>query len=369
MSIETQVQKASAANAHLLQVLSETDDAPSALAEHSRYIAELKQQVEKSGEKLQQLDNKRVTQLKDHERYRDSHARRFLYKAAGKKDRFAEKAEKEEREYFDVLQDLRQQTTLHENLKTQLSDAEDTKPGLVEESQRHAQAQYDLDALYNSIFRGPTPQFPREDACETDVENKSQLYQQSRGAYEAEKTAIRHLTQGMAVMKQALYEMDRSLSYSRMDMFGGGTMTDMMERNHLSKAQQQMMEANSLVMRAQLASPHVVDLPEVNINQGHIMRDVFFDNIFTDMAFHDEIKRARAEVVTCARAMDTQLVKAKERHDAQGKELQGQEMHLAEARKVLQETRREAFEQVLSSGDLPSYEALVGNSAVTDEKK
>jgi len=79
-------------------------------------------------------------------------------------------------------------------------------------------------------------------------------------------------------------------------MFGGGAMTDMMERNVLSSAEGYASQAQILVQQAMMASPQVQPIGEISIAHGSIMSDVIFDNIFTDMAFHDKIKASARNV-------------------------------------------------------------------------
>ncbi len=82
------------------------------------------------------------------------------------------------------------------------------------------------------------------------------------------------------------------------------------------------------------------------------MSDVFFDNIFTDMAFHEKIKQSSDEVTRCAQALDIQAAEARERHTRLSRELVDKESVLAIARTALQKAREEVFERTLR-GDAP----------------
>ena len=87
-------------------------------------------------------------------------------------------------------------------------------------------------------------------------------------------------------------------------------MADMMERNALVNAQANASHVEMLVSQAIRASPRVQPVGRVDIARGYrrfliqlstffiltpafsfpssIMSDVFFDNIFTDLAFHSK---------------------------------------------------------------------------------
>jgi predicted RNase H-like nuclease (RuvC/YqgF family) len=102
--IQSKIQQAASQNASLLQGLHETDSAPSQLEQQNAYIKDLDRQIAETTKRVTDLKRKTATELKDHEKYRDSHMRRFAHKATGQKEKFAEKASKEEKEYFDAIQ-------------------------------------------------------------------------------------------------------------------------------------------------------------------------------------------------------------------------------------------------------------------------
>jgi hypothetical protein len=142
----------------------------------------------------------------------------------------------------------------------------------------HQQAQRELDNLYDSIFKGPTPGFPDEDAKESDVATALQQYQDAKNKTEAEGKAVMILVDAQRVMMAAMYAIKDALRYSTRDMWGGGSITDMMERNCLAQAKARLAEVRMLVRQAQNFSAAVKDLPPVNVAQGNLMSDVFFDS-------------------------------------------------------------------------------------------
>ncbi len=56
--------------------------------------------------------------------------------------------------------------------------------------------------------------------------------------------------------------------YSQWDMFGGGTMSDMMERSELANAQRAADQAAMMVMQAQQLQPAIRGFGPVNMPQG-----------------------------------------------------------------------------------------------------
>ncbi|EOO03924.1 hypothetical protein UCRPA7_646 [Phaeoacremonium minimum UCRPA7] len=345
-SIESRIQAAAARNKELLSVLSETDHALPDLEQQRRYIADLESQVNAAAKRLAEIDKKRKKELKEHESYRDSVMKRFAYKVGGKSEKFAARAEKEEREYFDVLQEEHRETEMKKNVETMLQDAKTVRTQLEMAVSRHSAAQSELDSLYDSIFQGPTPGFPEEDQKERESNAALQAYHDARTRAEGQGQAVKTLGYAQQRINGALMSMDDALRYSRRDMFGGGTLTDMMERNALHQAETQVQEARMLVMQAQRMSEHVQPLPPVQIAQGSLMTDVFFDNIFTDMAFHDKIKASNLEVQRCADNLARQLASARSRHMDLSWELDRRAAALEESRVNLQKARQAAFERI-----------------------
>lgn len=103
-SITEKLQRAAPRNKKLLQILSETDHAPSALEQQKRYIQDLDVQIKDVKKRVSHLGQERSKEQKDHEKYRDSVMKRWAYKVSGNKEKFAAKAEKEEQEYFEVYE-------------------------------------------------------------------------------------------------------------------------------------------------------------------------------------------------------------------------------------------------------------------------
>lgn len=360
-SFDAQIREAAAKNSELLRVLAETDHAKPALQEQHRFIQDLDSELANLNQRIQSLDKARKLELKDHEKYRDSNVRRFMYKATGQKDKFAQKAEKEEREYFEVLQKEHQAKQIRENLQEQLDAAHKVRLELEPLVQKHDNAQQELDRLYHSIFTGPTPQFPQEDEKERERDQKWQAYQETRTRFEQAAHTAQFLGSAMPMIQKALLHIEQALSHSRMDMFGGGAMSDYMERQQLSIAEANIQQAQQQVQRARQASPQIPPLPPIRINHGDILTDVFFDNLYTDMMFHDEIKRGRMEVQRFAVALQEQIGAAELRRGDLQRQMRDREADLEAARKALQEERGRAFERYASehsTEDLPpAYDA------------
>ncbi|KAI0841920.1 hypothetical protein F5Y06DRAFT_163704 [Hypoxylon sp. FL0890] len=345
-SITSKIKDAAPRHRDLLTILSDTDYALPALEQQRRFIDDLSNELSTIRRRIAMLDRQRLKEFKEHKKYRDSVMKRFAYRISGKTDKFQAKAEKEEREYFAVLQQERQAKEQEENIRDMRSKALEVQYDLEAEVTRHAEAQEQLDNLYDSIFQGPTPAFPEEDHSEQNAERALQAYHNSRVLVEVESQVIRLLTEANERLRNALIYTDEALSHSRMDMFGGGTFSDFMERNALDKAESQVGQMISLVRQAQRISQHVQDLPPVGIAHGSLMGDVFFDNIFTDMAFHEKIKASWSDLQRVQGALQDQMAPAKSRYQEAEQNMNTHAAALKSAREELQRARVRIFERI-----------------------
>ncbi|KAH7406381.1 hypothetical protein DE146DRAFT_675805 [Phaeosphaeria sp. MPI-PUGE-AT-0046c] len=374
-SIHTKIQEAANQNASLLQGLQETDSAPSQVQQQDAYINDLDHQIYRTNKRVDDLKRKTASELKDHEKYRDSTLRRFAHKATGRKEKFAEKAAKEEKEYFDAMQS--QKSAEDELAYTQhlKSEAKIQRQKFLTAADRHTDLQRQLDALYDSIFAGHTPEFPAEDrsedACAATAQRLQQIHQQS----EHSKHVLFLLGQLAEKLSDARIALDSAYGMSQYDMFGGGTMASMQKRNYLERAESAVQQARMLQggQLGQLA-PEVRELGPLQIDMGSIWSDVVFDNIFTDMQMHERIKKSMEQVDKVGNAVG-RIVKRREGEvDALGREVRSVEGELRERRVELQRAREEAFRKVLGGemvgsglgspppgeGGLPGYEPPTG---------
>jgi hypothetical protein len=84
-------------HSRLLSSIAEFDYVPSALAQQTNYLKEIEAQHNRSEAKLKKLSETTKKERKEHEDLRDSTARRLAHKLTGRKEKFKERENKEER--------------------------------------------------------------------------------------------------------------------------------------------------------------------------------------------------------------------------------------------------------------------------------
>jgi hypothetical protein len=334
-------------NRELLTTLSQTDYAPPALKQNLAYISDLQAQIAKTDAEIKRFHAVTEQERKEHTKIRDSVMRKYVHKLGGSKgeEKFKSKQEKEEREFMEAWQREREAQERREALSAALEQAEQQRRSQEADKARHDQAQEELDRMYNSIFSGPTPDVPGEDEVEHAVYQARDWYNQCQTLLGNDKHAMEALQRANQQLAAARRDMNDALSASNVDRFGGGALFDMMERDALSRGQVKLSECLRAMDDARRSQPAIPVLSEVNIDNGHFMSDVLFDNIFTDMAQHDRIRnsvaqmdRALSHLGAIMSEQNTRLQHVQEQHWQASKQLE-------DARAELQRIRSEAFEQ------------------------
>lgn len=353
-SIQSKIQEAAGRNAELLEGLHETDAAPSQLNQQNAYIKDLESQIASTTKRVNELKRKTAAELKDHEKYRDSTVRRFAHKASGRKERFAEKAAKEEKEYFDAIQAQKSAEDELAYAKQLNAEANNRKIQNQQEADRHNRLQAELDALYNSIFAGHTPEFPdedrKEDACNAAQHHLSDLNQR----LERERHVLFLLVQTVQKLSNARNALDGAYGMSQYDMFGGGTMASMQKRNYLEQAESSIQQVRMLQDQIKQVAPEIPNLGALNIAMGSIWSDVVFDNIFTDMQMHDQIKQSIQQVDAAGNRCSGIIRERETQEQMLRGEVQQANSQLQHARLELQQAREDAFRTVLGGEQIGS---------------
>lgn len=355
-SVQERIIAAASENNGLLNTLSETDYAPAAVQQTNHYITTLNKQIQEKEAQIKKLYSHLYIEKQQHEKYQNSTMKRLAYKMSGKRQDFEEKARREEREYVEARQMHFEESENLKRVQSDLREAQHQLADLESVNQRHKSAQQQLDALYASIFDGPTPEFPQEDQIETLVSQTSHAFQDAQKKYSAETQVYKILVQAQNVMGAVTANMAAALQASEADMWGfGGSFADMAERSSLAKAQQGVSQAEMLISQARQLSNDIGPLPKMRIAEGNLISDVLFDNIWSDMKFHDKIEASALQVRNGRARLQMEIdgckgrcTRAKDSVDREGRAL-------ADARRRLQETRIGVFDAV--AGGLPEYSA------------
>ncbi len=352
-SIRQRLELASAENSRLLTTISETEYSVSAHQQANQYIDSLKQEIMAQEKKLAALNRHVDKEYSDHKKYRDSHMRRLAFKLGGKKEKFEADASREEREWLDAVASQLKTKQGLDHLNQNLAHATKTSSEFRAVLEEHNRAKAELDALYNSIFQGPTPEIPEEDERERALQQAEGSYNTVALFLSTEKQARDILVEAAKFLHRAFQDIQEAENHATMDVWGvGGTFTEMAEHSALSRCQQHVSQVEQLVSQAQRVQPAVRRIGDMNVAQMDFMSNVVFDNIFSDMHMRDRIRDSTRQLNNAQTGLQRELWASDARRDGVKRELDELKKVLDRRRDELQTVRREAFEKIAT---LPEY--------------
>ncbi|KAF5375425.1 hypothetical protein D9615_007935 [Tricholomella constricta] len=368
-------------NAHyhsqIIATIAELDYIPSALSNQASYVKDLEVQLQKSEAQLKKLSETTMKERKEHAALRDSTARRLAHKLTGRREKFEAKESKEEREYVEALEKELSEKDSQNVIRHILGEAKQVQAELSDKAQRYEALKQELSVLYLQIFDGPTQDFPEDDRLEYQLQSSQTLHDQVQSTLNIECQAAEILARADRTITACKAKVQEALGYSQWDMWGGGGMSDVMERNALSMAQSLAKQTEMLCRQAQSISPFVNPVGRLEIAQGSLMSDVFFDNIFTDMAFHRKITASAADLERAHSRLKAERDAAQKRANNAGTQLIEVSQTLEADRIALDSFRRETFQRVSqergtppSTDRPPSYRtaSVVSGEAPTIER-
>ncbi|KAJ4480906.1 hypothetical protein J3R30DRAFT_3462242 [Lentinula aciculospora] len=356
MSTSTLSQILSSASYHLslLRALESLQYAPSALNQQSKYLHDLQAELATVKEGVKQLGEKTKKERKEHEELRDSTTRRLAARLKGKAglEKLEARKEKEEREYVGALENEMRERGKQTMLENMIEEARKVKTDLEEKSNRLGSTKEELSNLYHQVFDGPTAEFPRDDVLERELASAQATYDRVQAILNSHSQAVNLLSQADKMLGMSLKNIDEALGYSTWDIYGGGSISDMMERDALANSTVYAAKAEMLVNQAQNTSSDVQAIGPLRVHDISLFGDVFFDNVFSDIRAHHKIQNNREVLAAAHKRLKGQLRAARQRSQLAGADIIEASEVLAECNKELERYRREVFLRI-SRGENP----------------
>ncbi|ETS75849.1 hypothetical protein PFICI_12793 [Pestalotiopsis fici W106-1] len=340
MTVVDRVCDAAVRNHALLAILSETENAVESLSRQKTRVAELDTSLSKLRQDIQHLDEKRKSDLKRHKSYRDSVVKKLAYRLSGQSDEFSLRKEKEESEYLQALQKERLAKEEESRLLVERQEALQVQQSLQDVVERRKEAQNEIEMLYDSIFSGPTPEFPEEDELESKAAIALNVYHCAAVKDESNRKIVRILTEARQLATKGVADIVAALE-------GGQMASTASVRRRLGNADQALKKMQSLVRGL---SPAFQTLPAVNIRL-QLIDDRVSDNPWSMTVFRDKIRDWRAEAQACVDELDKHLSTARSKSDQSHQSMIAKSQDLVEARTTLQSCRTEIFAIIESAED------------------
>jgi len=352
-TIQERLAAAASQNAQLLRTISETSYATSEYQQTNKFIGDLKKEISVAEKKLREVNHAVDIEYSQHKRYRDSHVKRLAYKIGGKKDKFEADATKEEKEWLEAVALQLQTKKALEHLNNKLAEATKQNANVIDVLRVRTTAGLELDALYKSIFDGPTPEIPEEDQKEQEWLQAETNFNMAGVMLNTEKQAHDILMDADKFMNFAIRDIISAHDSSGLDVWGvGGVWTEMSENNSLVSCESHVRQVEILITQAQRIQPAVRNIRDMRVAQMNFMTNVIFDNIFSDLELRDRIKQSRAQLKMAQADLTAELHAAKERTKEVQAEVNDAKAVLDQKRLELQQIRSAAFERLASEHEM-----------------
>ncbi|KAI9729022.1 MAG: hypothetical protein M1828_000107 [Chrysothrix sp. TS-e1954] len=349
-SIKKQISSSSSKNSELLRTLSDTMTAPSELSRVNLDLEDLRKLLTEQEATVKKLSNNSKKDYKQHKKYRDSVISRFVYRLAKKPKEFDAKAMKEEKMYFESLQEQQKAESRRSELQVNIKDKEQTEKGLKVTAARHDEAHAKLDQLYQKIFTGPNPEFPEEDVREETFKKANMAYKNAKEKYKTATENIKLFNRAAVVLRQARAHVQNARDDLEYSIFG---VSDY-HFDALARSQSKLLEISNIVAETKvpLSEP---DFQRAKVELANTLRhaqpppsEIYSRHqLLQSIAQRQQILRVTTELLANLMAVGKIAKSHTEvmfRHSARS---------LEESRQALEQARKAAFEEVAGFGEAP----------------
>ncbi|KAH8883300.1 hypothetical protein GQ53DRAFT_430340 [Thozetella sp. PMI_491] len=362
-TLEIRVQAAATRNKELHDIIAETEYAPAALKRKAEKITDLMNDIRNARARVDRLDIQRKEELKDVEKYRDSTVRRIAFSVTGKKAKYEERAEKEEKEYHDVLQKQHLAREEKKALEQKLFEARKVRDELQVDADRNKQAHKDLDALYDTVFQwaaGPGGPNAEEKASSEAL----QEYHDASLRTEQQKHAHRFLKDAQIEMRNAEQSMAVALAEAGFDLATASRPMGYRERAALQDVNSRLLLMRMLVAEARLLDPGIRPLPDPIVPMSGGLMDYRNDSLAANMAADSRIyhmlRSAQRDLESCATALNRELESVRNRHLERMDSSDEMAQKLEDTQLALRKAREALFERIAAQE--PSIDALISDN-------
>lgn len=252
----------------------------------STEVAALEDQRSGLAARVQQLKEETYKEQLDVDQLENFSAAKHFYQIMGKLD---ERLEKEQAELYAAA--LR-----YDSARQELHAVEADLAARREELSLLGNCEAEYNRLLEARARElrQDPQSPTARRLLALEERQAQLAARSKELQEAIQAGYNALSD-ISSIESALSSAE---GWGTWDVFGGGLISDMAKYSHLDDAQQQIngLQRSLSRFRTELADVDIRTGIQVEVDSFLRFADYFFDNIFTDWAVLDRIRRTQSQI-------------------------------------------------------------------------
>ncbi|ORX95571.1 hypothetical protein K493DRAFT_351443 [Basidiobolus meristosporus CBS 931.73] len=253
------------------------------------HIENLKTAIEQRKQNIARLQKISKKELKDVQKLERFSLSKLKAKLKGDLE---QRKAKEQREFLAALENENSEKAALEGLEIQLNESTAKWHQAASDSKRHETLEKELANLYSKTFDGPTPDFPKEDVYESQLNQALQTYNQVSSELNVMSQVKVHIYRAEENLRGALVRMQSALSSATFDMFTHSSFIDAVKYSDLGAARNLAASAQAHIDQARRLLPTIPHIGSLDVTQGSMLVDVFFDNLLTDMLVRNQIQES-----------------------------------------------------------------------------
>ena len=289
----------------LQHTLTETEWAVAALPQIADRLQKTEATTKVTRDNIRKFDKRSKDQLERFQKLKHHSVKQLWYRTVGKLEK---KVDEEEKAWLKEYEQVQSAKVRLEEQEKEAAEAKRIHDDCVNAKKRNETAKKELATLLESLFAGPTPSFPNEDALEQELVAARQRLDDFRILTERQEYILRSLQRAHKFLLGSLQSLEDSLQYNTYDMFSRGSYADWMVQSALGQARDLATRAQFLVQEVRQIEPSIPHIGDVQIEQGNLVFNIMFDNIFTDMQMRQTIQRNLGKVRRATVVLQTQVL-------------------------------------------------------------
>lgn len=261
----------------LINSLNALDYVPAALEDNAARLKVVCREATKKQKELADLEKKTKSEFKD-VRKLQSPARRFVIRLSeGGKDAVNARVQKEEQEYLEAFRKEREARDELEMILGEKREREAASADLAEKEIHIKECKEKIDALYEGLFAGPTPEYPEEEEAEQWFMASQFNYNNIQIRINRESTALMLLVRAEKALRLCITKATEARVYAMEVVLGTNMFSDLLESNTLLGATLDAAMTKNFLRQAEeaLCAPGTIgSIGDLHIPKNHPTYDV-----------------------------------------------------------------------------------------------
>lgn len=278
----------------------------------------------------------------------------------GRKINAWKNAQELEERFKEELRIVATTTAVLDSYKEQLAGAERAHKTLERAETDHKSALEALDALYESIFAGPTSEFPTEDQHELEIAEADHELRNLKSKAPKEQKALHILQQTAPSMQMLMRYMDVAVKLTAQRIQNpGDKRIHQRQEEAVRAAKNTAHQIKVLIKQARKESPEVLCRPVKIPDTPYLDEVERYPSAVSDstesclLEFYEALLSAQDDVKAWSKRLDREVMSSARRREDIGTKVVRAEKDLVDMRTKLREIRQDIFDEVMR--ELPGY--------------